>query len=171
MASRLAGWQCMTMRLAGSTDRRAAWLIIWAGNSEVNFPPSVKPHSSWAFLPSSVMRMTPRLQAGSYCTFLKYLPVPVTMKYLPSRAGASKPVGMSRMTALTSRYSAAWASSSIQLMLPPLRSSQPWVYILVMVRTISTRNGAFMISFMVNSSYFMGIPASMGKNTDSHFIV
>ena len=48
MARRLAGWQCMTTRFSGFTRRRATWLIMWAGNSLVNLPPSAKPHRSWA---------------------------------------------------------------------------------------------------------------------------
>ena len=150
MASRLAGWQCMTTRFWGSTLSRATWLIIWAGNSEVNLPPSSKPQRSSASVPFPASRTRPRFTPGAYWTFLKYLPVPVTRKYLPSNSGASNPVGMVRRTRERFRYSCTSASSSSRLMLPPLRSSQPWLYMLVVVRIISTTKGAVRMSFMSN---------------------
>ena len=139
----------MTTRFLGSTFIRATCDIMCAGNSLVNLPPSVKPQSSSACVPPSVRRTMPRLFAGSYCTFLKYLPVPVTRKYLPSSSGAAKPVGMVRRTALRSRYSASSAPSSRTDTLPPLRSSQPWAYMLVRVRTNSTISGEVRMSFIV----------------------
>ena len=56
------------------------------------------PQSSCAFAPPSASRTSPRFTSGAYCTFLKYLPVPVTRKNLPSSAGQEKPVGISRTT-------------------------------------------------------------------------
>ena len=144
-----------------------------AGNSLVKLPPSVKPHSSSARSPPSLMRTRPRFTSGAYCTFLKYLPVPVTRKYLPSSSGARKPVGILRMGAASrSRKSRRSASSSISDTLPPLRSSQPWAYMFVSVRTISTIKGAVRISFIVYASlsvnWIFRLPrhvASMGRAT------
>ena len=73
-------------------------------------------------------------------------------KYFPSRVGASKPVGISRRTAVRSKYLATSSSSTIRLMLPPLRSSQPWSYILVAVRIISIMKGAVRIFFRMRRS-------------------
>ena len=137
----------MTTQFCRSIFSRAAWLIMCAGNSDVNFPPSAKPHRSCAVSPPSVRRTRPRLISGAYWTFLKYLPVPVTRKYLPSSSGQEKPVWMVRRTE-PSTYARMSASSSSRLTLPPLRSSQPWSYILVTVRIISTIHGAVRIFFM-----------------------
>ena len=98
MASRFAGWPCMTTWLWGSIFSLAAWLIMWAGNSEVNLPPSAKPQRSCAVSPPFVSRTRSRFTSGATCTFLKYLPVPVTRKNLPSSAVQEKPVGISRRT-------------------------------------------------------------------------
>src|SRR5699024_9016437 len=98
------------------------------------------------------MRMIPRLVSGSVSTFLEYLPVPVTMKYWPVRGLASKPVGMVRSTLPVSRYSATSSSRSRQLMLPPLRSSQPRRYMLAVVCFISSTKGAVRMSFIVSTS-------------------
>ena len=140
----------MTTWFSGSICKRAAWLIMCAGNSEVNFPPSAKPQRSSAVFPSSMSRTRPRFTSGAYCTFLKYLPVPVTRKYFPSRSGQEKPVGIFRRTG-RSTYSPYESESSRRLTFPPLRSSQPWLYILVVVRIISTIQGCVKISFIMNS--------------------
>ena len=62
-------------------------------------------------LPSGEMRKMPRFCSGSASTFLKYFPVPVTIRMRPASGDASKPRGMVRITRARSRYCATSDSS------------------------------------------------------------
>lgn len=57
----------------GSIFSLAAWPIMWAGNSEVNLPPSAKPQRSCTVSPPFVSRTRPRFTSGGELHVLEIL--------------------------------------------------------------------------------------------------